>query len=117
MGERRSTPGLSKKMGRSGEGVSEKGEEEGRKGIFRVSFSSHSLPVSFPSRKILETPAKKATHSKAEKFEIRNHFVIATSSFSQIHRFDSFSFENADFVSFLHIIHTETTEYADESNL
>ena len=57
---------MSKKLDRSGEGVSEKGEEVGRKGIFRLSFSSHSLPVSFSSRKILETPAKQATHSKAE---------------------------------------------------
>ena len=32
-GERRSTSGVSKKLGRSGEGVSKKGEGVGRKGI------------------------------------------------------------------------------------
>ena len=32
-GERRSAPGVSKKLGRSGKGVSEKGEGVGRKGI------------------------------------------------------------------------------------
>ena len=35
-GERRSTPGVSKKLGRSGEGVSEKGEGVGRKGFLRL---------------------------------------------------------------------------------
>ena len=39
-GERRSTPRVSKKLGRSGEGVSEKGEGVGKKGIpLYISFS------------------------------------------------------------------------------
>ena len=39
------------KLGASGEGVFR---------FLRVSFFSHSLPVSFPSRKFLETPAAQA---------------------------------------------------------
>ena len=67
--ERRSTPGVRKKLGRSGEGVSEKGEWVGRKGIAFPSLASpppsapyfsQSLPVSFPSRKLLETHAMQA---------------------------------------------------------
>ena len=50
-----SAPGVSNKMGRSGEGVSEKGEGVGRKEIARLnpspcSLFSHWLAVSFPSR-------------------------------------------------------------------
>ena len=37
--ERKSTPGVSKKLGRSGEGVSEKGEGVGRKGIASINQS------------------------------------------------------------------------------
>ena len=61
-------PGVRKKEG--GKGVSEKGEGLGRKGIaFPTSpsplpsapYFSQSLPVSFLSRKFLETPATQAT--------------------------------------------------------
>ena len=61
VGDQRSKPGVSKKMGRSGKGVSEKGDRVGIKGIAFPSLASpppfapyfsHSLPVSFPSRKL-----------------------------------------------------------------
>ena len=87
---------MSKKLEKGGEGVSEKGEEVGRKGILRVSFSSHSLPVLFSSRKILETPAKQATHSKAENFlDYRDVTVFAKPS--PVYT-DAFSFVNAYFL-------------------
>ena len=63
-------------MGRSGEGVSEKGERVGRKRIAFPSLASlppsapyfsHSLPVSYPSRKFLETPASRAIYHQTQK--------------------------------------------------
>ena len=57
-GKQRSTPGVSKKLGRTGEGVSGKGE-----GVGLASpppsgpYFLHSLPVSFLSRKFLKTSA------------------------------------------------------------
>ena len=59
-----------------------RGRKWGEKESFAEVFS-HSLPVSFPSREFLKTPATQAIHSKAEKFEIRNHLIIMTSSLSQ----------------------------------
>ena len=58
--------GVSTKLVRSGEGVNDKGEGVGRKGIVFPSLASspppapyfsHSLAVSFPPRAFLETPA------------------------------------------------------------
>ena len=74
-GERRSTPGVGKKMRRSGEGVSEKGEGVGGKELSFPSLASppsapyfsHSLPVSFPSRKFLKTPATQAKYYEQPK--------------------------------------------------
>ena len=52
-GERRSMPGVSKKLGRNAPYFS-----HSLPGSFlHVSYFSHSLSVSFPSRKLLETPA------------------------------------------------------------
>ena len=48
MGEQRSMPGVSKQLGRSGEGVSEKGKEVGRKELPAVNpkhFSELRLPT------------------------------------------------------------------------
>ena len=78
-GERSSTSGVSTKFGRGGNGVSEKGEGVGRKEITLPSLASpsapyflHSLPVSFPSRKFLETPATQASTIKIIKMPGHN---------------------------------------------
>ena len=52
--------------------MSKKGEGVGRKGISpppSVPYFSHSLPVSFPSRKFLETPATQASEEASEEVE------------------------------------------------
>ena len=66
-----SAPGVSKKLGRSGEGVSEKGEGVGRKGITAspAPYFSHSLAVSFNSCSFWETLA---THTNMNKVVISN---------------------------------------------
>ena len=52
--------GCAKKLGRSGEGVSEKGEVDWRKGIHLTASLCSLFPVSLPSRKFLERPATHA---------------------------------------------------------
>ena len=67
---------MSKKLRRSGEGVSEKGDGVGEKELSFPSlaspppsapYSSRSLPVSFPSRKFLKTPATQAKYYEQPK--------------------------------------------------
>ena len=62
-GERRCTPGVSKKLGRSGERVWRKEVPPLASPPPSASYFSYSLPVSFLSRKGLETPATQATVS------------------------------------------------------
>ena len=65
VGENEVWPGVGKKIGEKWGGSEQERGGVGRKGIASPPASalyfSHSLPVSFPSRKFLETPATQAT--------------------------------------------------------
>ena len=65
---------MSKKLGRSGDGVSEKGEGVGRKGILP---SPHPLPL------LLETAATQATYVLVNSYSIRACWIrdVAITSF------------------------------------